>query len=57
MGTRSEQRAKGEGKKAYRAPRLVAYGDLKRLTMGTKGGVANDSGIEVPVKSKANGNA
>ncbi len=30
-------------KKTYRSPRLVVYGDLRRLTM-TKGGTKTDSG-------------
>lgn len=57
MATRSEKRFKGEGKKAYRAPRLATYGNLQRLTTGAKGGPASDSNVEVPVKSKATGNA
>ena len=34
-----------EGKKAYRAPRLVVYGDLRHITRGEKGRtkVDNDS--------------
>ena len=30
-------------RKPYRAPRLVVYGDLRRITMA-KGGSANDGG-------------
>lgn len=38
-------------KKPYRSPRLVVYGDLRRLTM-TKGGTQTDGGSP---KSKATG--
>ena len=31
-----------QGKKPYRSPQLVVYGDLRHLTMGAKGGTAND---------------
>jgi hypothetical protein len=42
-----------EGKKAYRSPRLVIYGDFQRLTMGG-GGTARDGGSSGP-KTKASG--
>lgn len=32
-----------ERKKPYRAPRLVEYGDLQKITL-TKGGMMNDPG-------------
>jgi len=34
---------KGRGKKPYRTPHLVVYGDLRRIT-GAKGGVSTDGG-------------
>lgn len=37
-------------KKPYRSPRLVVYGDLRRLTTTAKGGVASDGGAKPPSK-------
>ena len=34
----------GQGKKPYRSPRLAVYGDLRRITRGTKGGLRGDGG-------------
>lgn len=49
MGTRAENEDAGKraerarrAKKAYRSPRLVSYGDLRRLTMA-KGGAKADT--------------
>ena len=39
------------GKKPFRSPQLVVYGDLRRLTMAAKGGTTND-GTGAP-KSKS----
>lgn len=38
-----KSKTKEPKKKPYRAPRLVVYGDLRRLTMA-KGGTAGDAG-------------
>lgn len=40
-------------KKVYHAPRIVVYGDFRRLTMGATG-LARDGGAGSP-KSKASG--
>lgn len=53
---RLERRARkpnpaSRGKKQYRSPQLVVYGDLRRLTMAGKAGTSND-GTGKP-KSKA----
>jgi hypothetical protein len=42
-GVRNEMKAGAprQGKKPYRSPRLVVYGDLRRLTMA-KGGKRSD---------------
>ena len=42
-GVRDNMKPKtsGQGKKPYRPPRLVVYGDLRRLTMA-KGGTRSD---------------
>ncbi len=39
------------GKKPFRSPQLVVYGDLRRLTMTGKGGTANDGGGKPKTKS------
>ena len=44
---------RNERKKAYRSPRLVVYGDFRRLTKGATG-LARDGGAGSP-KSKASG--
>lgn len=38
-------KATGDKKKPYRSPRLVEYGDLRRLTM-TKAGRKSDGGVK-----------
>jgi hypothetical protein len=44
-GVRNEMKteATGQAKKSYHSPRLVVYGDLRRLTMA-KGGNRSDFG-------------
>jgi hypothetical protein len=52
MSQSGENRGHGElppgakrrrGRKPYRTPRLVVYGDLRRIT-GAKGGISTDGG-------------
>ena len=42
----TKSKSGGSGKKPYRSPRLVVYGNLRRLTKitGAKGGTKNDGG-------------
>lgn len=49
-----KSKTKSPKKKSYRPPRLVVYGDLRRLTM-VKGGTAGDAGKPVTRLSGAPG--
>ena len=44
---KTRRKAQGSKKKPYRSPKLVVYGDLRRLSkmLGAKGGTRNDFGM------------
>lgn len=50
VGDNMKSKTTGQGKKPYRPPRLVVYGDLHRLTMA-KGGLRGDGGGSPKSKS------
>jgi len=48
------KRSSGQKKKAYLAPKLVSYGDFRRVTLGLKGVIDKDS-AGAPLRTRISG--
>ena len=54
MRMKTEKRSRKQGRRPYRAPRLVNYGSLQQLTTA-KGAAANDGALKPATKASGQG--